>query len=96
MKPNSISPACRRFAFSVLADLDSRSFDRNELRLPLEYDLEGAALAVKGAVVFRGADRIVISSLRVQYRATPRPARHAETATITVFAIRRYRRTVTD
>jgi hypothetical protein len=25
MKPNSISPACRRFAFSVLADLDSRS-----------------------------------------------------------------------
>jgi len=56
MKPNSISSACRRFAFSVLAALGLQNFDRNERRLPLEYDLEGAALAVEGAVVFRGAD----------------------------------------
>ena len=38
--------------------LGLQNFDRNEFRLPLEYDLEGAALAVEveGAVVFRGAD----------------------------------------
>ena len=79
MKPNSISPACRRFAFSVLADLDSRSFDRNEFRLPLEYDLEGAALAVEGAVVFRGADSdchiigfAFNTAQRLDPRATPK------------------------
>ena len=77
MKPNSISPACRRFAFSVLADLDSRSFDRNEFRLPLEYDLEGAALAVEGAVVFRGADPgcHIIASRSIPRNASTRAPR---------------------
>ena len=56
MKPNLDLARLQAIGVLRAGGLGLQKLDRNELRLPLEYDLEGAALAVEGAVVFRGAD----------------------------------------
>ena len=56
MKPNSISPACSRLAFSTLAELMSSTSTGASAADALEDRLERLALAVEGAVALGGAD----------------------------------------